>query len=134
MNLRPHRRQPVDINLAPLIDVVFLLLIFFMVAGRLTAGDPFEVAPARSARAGATGDGGAEILLGRGGQLALDGAAMTRAALLPALAARLEAAPGLPVRLRADAAAPAATLVALTRDLRRAGAGEISLVTLPEGR
>lgn len=32
MNLRPHRRQPVDINLAPLIDVVFLLLIFFMVS------------------------------------------------------------------------------------------------------
>lgn len=32
MNLRPHRRQGVDINLTPLIDVVFLLLIFFMVS------------------------------------------------------------------------------------------------------
>lgn len=32
MNLRPRRRPPVDINLAPLIDVVFLLLIFFMVS------------------------------------------------------------------------------------------------------
>ncbi|TCT22294.1 ExbD/TolR family protein [Thiobaca trueperi] len=32
MNLRPRRREPVDINLAPLIDVVFLLLIFFMVS------------------------------------------------------------------------------------------------------
>lgn len=32
MNLRPRRRAPVDINLAPLIDVVFLLLIFFMVS------------------------------------------------------------------------------------------------------
>lgn len=32
MNLRPHRRSSVDINLTPLIDVVFLLLIFFMVS------------------------------------------------------------------------------------------------------
>lgn len=32
MNLRPHRRQPPEINLTPLIDVVFLLLIFFMVS------------------------------------------------------------------------------------------------------
>ncbi len=31
MNLRPQRPAPPDINLAPLIDVVFLLLIFFMV-------------------------------------------------------------------------------------------------------
>jgi biopolymer transport protein ExbD len=32
MNLRPRRTAAPDINLAPLIDVVFLLLIFFMVA------------------------------------------------------------------------------------------------------
>ena len=32
MNLRPgHREETVDVNLTPLIDVVFLLLIFFMV-------------------------------------------------------------------------------------------------------
>jgi len=32
MNLRPAPREPADINLTPLIDVVFLLLIFFMVS------------------------------------------------------------------------------------------------------
>jgi biopolymer transport protein ExbD len=32
MNLRPHRRQSHELNLTPLIDVVFLLLIFFMVS------------------------------------------------------------------------------------------------------
>ena len=32
MNLRPgHKEEAVDVNLTPLIDVVFLLLIFFMV-------------------------------------------------------------------------------------------------------
>ena len=32
MNLRPRRQEQPDINLTPLIDVVFLLLIFFMVS------------------------------------------------------------------------------------------------------
>ncbi|NKN32089.1 ExbD/TolR family protein [Marichromatium bheemlicum] len=32
MNLRPQRKAAIDINLTPLIDVVFLLLIFFMVS------------------------------------------------------------------------------------------------------
>jgi biopolymer transport protein ExbD len=32
MNLRPNRPEPPDINLTPLLDVVFLLLIFFMVS------------------------------------------------------------------------------------------------------
>ena len=32
MNLRPQRREEIDLNLTPLIDVVFLLLIFFMVS------------------------------------------------------------------------------------------------------
>lgn len=32
MNLRPQRKDDVELNLTPLIDVVFLLLIFFMVS------------------------------------------------------------------------------------------------------
>ncbi|MBF0255657.1 MAG: biopolymer transporter ExbD [Gammaproteobacteria bacterium] len=32
MNLRPHKSRSLDINLTPLIDVVFLMLIFFMVS------------------------------------------------------------------------------------------------------
>jgi len=32
MNLRPKRKETLDLNLTPLIDVVFLLLIFFMVS------------------------------------------------------------------------------------------------------
>lgn len=31
-NLRPHRRRLPELNITPLIDVVFLLLIFFMVS------------------------------------------------------------------------------------------------------
>ncbi|WPL16414.1 Biopolymer transport protein ExbD [Thiorhodovibrio winogradskyi] len=32
MNLRPHPPRPADLNLTPLVDVVFLLLLFFMIS------------------------------------------------------------------------------------------------------
>ena len=32
MNLQQHRRDDLDVNITPLIDIVFLLLIFFMVS------------------------------------------------------------------------------------------------------
>ena len=32
MNLRPQRKDDIELNITPLIDVVFLLLIFFMVS------------------------------------------------------------------------------------------------------
>ncbi|MCW8929691.1 MAG: biopolymer transporter ExbD [Gammaproteobacteria bacterium] len=32
MNFRPHKPEELDVNVTPLIDVVFLLLIFFMVS------------------------------------------------------------------------------------------------------
>ena len=35
MNLRPRRREEPEINLVPMIDVVLVLLIFFMVATSL---------------------------------------------------------------------------------------------------
>ncbi len=36
MNFRPRPASQVDVNLTPLIDVVFLLLIFFMVSTTFT--------------------------------------------------------------------------------------------------
>ena len=36
MNFHPNKRPPLEINLTPMIDVVFLLLIFFMVSTTFT--------------------------------------------------------------------------------------------------
>lgn len=43
MNLRPRRQDTPDINLAPLIDVVFLLLIFFMVTTVFTQSHQLRI-------------------------------------------------------------------------------------------
>ncbi len=52
MNLRPAPKEPVDINLTPLIDVVFLLLIFFMVSTTFNRDSELSIElPAASAEA-----------------------------------------------------------------------------------
>ena len=130
---RARPPEDADARILPLINIVFLLLVFFMVAGRLSMSDPFAVAPPEAASAGAAQFDGAEILLGPTGDLALDGQVMNRAALLARLEGRLRDAPDLTLRLRADRGGAARGLVALMQDLRALGAREVTLITLPEG-
>jgi biopolymer transport protein ExbD len=122
-----------EAGILPLINVVFLLLIFFMLAGQLTAAGPFPVMPPESAAAGAPDlqqEGEpreAVILLAADGRLALDGALVEEAALKAALAERLAAVPGLPVHLKADGDAEAAAVVAVMETLRDAGVRRLQL-------
>ena len=46
MRLSSRTRRRILISLTPMIDVVFIMLIFYMVAGRPTLPDPFEIDPA----------------------------------------------------------------------------------------
>ncbi len=43
MNLRPRRREEPEINLVPMIDVVLVLLIFFMIATSLRHQSELEI-------------------------------------------------------------------------------------------
>ncbi|MFO7855111.1 MAG: biopolymer transporter ExbD [Paracoccaceae bacterium] len=123
-----------DASVLPLINVVFLLLVFFMVAGRLSDGDPFEVAPPESRTEGPAPAAPMRVLLAADGRLALDGEVMEREALLAAVAARLEAEPEAELRVKADGAAEGAALAALVADLAAAGAREARLVTMAPRR
>jgi biopolymer transport protein ExbD len=123
-----------DERIMPLINIVFLLLIFFMVAGRLGASDPFDVIPPETGHAEAARLEGVEILLGADGALALDRREVDRATLMAELARRLGDAPGTRLRLRADQGGEARALVTLMQELRALGAREVTLVTRPGPR
>jgi biopolymer transport protein ExbD len=111
MNLRPHRRHSVDINLTPLIDVVFLLLIFFMVSttfkdeARLRIQLPEvqgEDAPAEEPEM-------IRLVIDRAGRFYVDDQAVTDRrpiTLVRALTGALGERKGLPVLIQADANTP----------------------------
>ncbi len=145
--MRLHRRArkaDSEERILPLINVVFLLLIFFMLAGHLAQTDLFKVAPPVSEGAGEGAGAGAEgaaaeseeaqeivLLLAADGRLALNGSYVEPADLKAAVAARLAAQPGLPVTLKADGAAEALDVVAVMESLRDAGVGDLQLLAQP---
>jgi len=130
---RRARKADSEERILPLINVVFLLLIFFMLAGRLAASDLFRVEPPESAAATeasaleAQRAGEVLILLAADGRLALDGAPVERQALTSAVAARLAEAPKARVVLKADGATEAGAVVDLMEGLRDAGVTELEL-------
>lgn len=129
------RRRPKndDDRILPLINVVFLLLIFFMLAGRLAASDPFRIDPPVSASEGLVTVEDLLVQVGVDGRLALNGEEMGEEALGAAVAGRISDGGPAPVRLKADGTVPATRVVAIMEVLRTAGVKSVQLLTLPAG-
>ncbi len=126
------RRGSDDERILPLINVVFLLLIFFMLAGKLTASDPFGIDPPASISDGESGEHGILVLLGADGRLAVNGNETDDAGLSAALAAS-PSGPSTAVSVKADGRASAATLVATLERIRAAGVEKVRLLTVRGG-
>jgi len=120
---RRERQRP---GLTSLVDVVFLLLIFFLLAGSLQSGAPFEVVPPEGSVGLTLGEGPVAVWLAADGRVALGDEILAPESLVDRLSAVL---PGSSeVRLTADARARARHLLPVLEALREAGAGEIELV------
>lgn len=148
MDLNEPPRRGFEANLLPMINVVFLLLIFFLISARLAPPEPFAVTPPE-AREGAPAAAEFTLYLGADGALgfreALSAPAMPAqeaaadAPVLAALAAARTAycakadcaAAPPPLALRADQGAPVARLARLMRALGAAGFERVDLVTTP---
>lgn len=127
----PGRATNDDDRILPLINVVFLLLIFFMLAGHLAATDPFQVEPPVSVSETEPDGAGHVILVGADGRLAFDGKTMDDAGLKAALAGPVEA--GVThFQLKADGSASAVRLVEIMELLRAAGAEKVHVLTVPK--
>ena len=74
MNLRPEPNEPVDINITPLIDVVFLLLIFFMVSTTFDRDSELSIElPAASAEASKRKPDSIEVAIDARGRFYVNG-------------------------------------------------------------
>jgi biopolymer transport protein ExbD len=129
MHFPQRRSAPTEERILPLINVVFLLLIFFMLAGTLAVREPFAVTAPNSSSETPPETEPRRLLLGADGRLALDGEVLDQPALVAAIAAAVAADPGLRVELKADAQAPGNRVVALLEALRGAGLEQVSLMT-----
>ena len=120
-----------DERILPLIDVVLLLLIFVMLTGRLVAIDPVAAEPPHSASTGMAGTSELTIVIGAGGELAIDGQVIDRASLQDAVAKKLVGNAAPQVWLKADGGAESIQVIAIMDSLREAGVERLKLLTTP---
>ena len=116
--IRPARRP----SLTPMIDVVFLLLVFFMLAARF--GTDFAL-PLQTAGSGAAYSGPPRLVGIDAGGLTLNGVAVDD---LPAALAPLMSAPDDAVLLRARGDATVQDLVRTLDELRASGLSQLIVV------
>lgn len=111
MNLRPRRPDPPEINLAPLIDVVFLLLIFFMVSTTFKddARIKVQLPEAQGEEVAAEEPRSLEILIDASGVFFVNDRQVVDSktdTLMKAIAGEVGEELDLPVIIRADARTP----------------------------
>ena len=110
MNLRPKRDEPHDINLTPLIDVVFLLLIFFMVSTTFDRSSELTIdLPKASSEAKAEHDKPIDVAIDAQGQFFINGRSLVNTQLETVREALRRAAAGRdspPIIVNADQRTP----------------------------
>ena len=135
MHFEPPRPRSHDERILPLINVVFLLLIFFMIVGRIATVDPFELEPPKSASEGLPDKADSiSLALSADGELALNGEAIDREMLESRIQELLEAEPKPQLLLKADGGAEAERVLEVLELLRAAGGERMQLLTLPAAK
>jgi len=132
MHFPDRRPDQTEERILPLINVVFLLLIFFMIAGSLNVTEPFEVKPPVSQSQGQHNTDSLTILMGLDGRFALDNETLTHAQVLAQIETRIQYQPQTQITLKADGGLPANQLVRFTQALYDAGVKKLHLLTKPE--
>jgi len=130
MHFPAPRPDQTEERILPLINVVFLLLIFFMLAGSLSVSEPFEVKPPVARSAGELERDSLTILMGADGRMALNNEVLTQAELLARVRTTLATQPQTRIALKADGRLAGNRLVRFTQALYAAGVQRLQLVTL----
>ncbi|MCB1742128.1 MAG: biopolymer transporter ExbD [Gammaproteobacteria bacterium] len=137
MNLRKQRREGPDVNLTPLIDVVFLLLIFFMVSTTFDRSRELGIELPHSKQGAETEqtERVLELAVDAGGNYYIDGQHLVnpqRGELLEALRKAIEANPDAPVHVSADARASYQSFIMIMDVASELGIARLRLPTISE--
>ena len=133
MNIQPDNPEEPEINLTPLIDVVFLLLIFFMVSTTFEHQSRIQIElPEATAEASKPDDESLEILIDAQGRYFLGEQQVVNTELNTLKGAIREALgerESVPVMIRADARTPHQAVVRALDATSQLGLVNISLAT-----
>ena len=125
-------KKGVNIDMAPLIDCVFLLLIFFVVSAVFDPNAGINIDRPSAATIDEVPRDALRVVLDRNGRLTCDGVDTTIDELPSAVSLALAGDTGRPVLLLADSTLPTSETVQIIDGCRRGGALRVALATTPE--
>ena len=132
MNLRPRRREDPELNLVPMIDVVLVLLIFFMIATSLRRESELDIRLPVAATVPMPGQAVAlEVSINTEGRYAVNGQALEPPdpATLKQRLITLAGGRALPLILRADGRTPHQAVVTVLDVAGQLGLKQLTIAT-----
>lgn len=130
--IRPKKDKEL-VSLTPLIDVVFNLLIFFMLTGSISAAEALKVTPPSSTSKMRGNVEDTVFLVDAKGRVALGERMIPRDRLTDVVNDTLTANPGALLQIKPDGKAEAAEVIAIMEDIRAGGAEYVVLLTTKRG-
>jgi biopolymer transport protein ExbD len=123
-----------EINVTPLIDVVMVLIIFFLMVGHLVLErrGGVDLPEAASGAREATADHAIVVIIDGDGVVRIDGAIVTTGRAGSVVSELRAAEPGRPVQLRGSRVLPFRSVRPVLRSLREAGVTTIDMVAREE--
>ena len=137
MNLQPRRRQQPEINLTPLIDVVFLLLIFFMVSTTFRKEADLQIQLPEAAQQPVPLEHRLEVSVDAAGRYAVNGQAVIGddvASLKQAMQQAVAQVDDLPLMIRADGQASHQSVVKIMDVAGQLGLKRLGIATIYSGQ
>ncbi len=125
--------QGAELELAPMIDVVFLLLIFFIVTWNSASNErDMDISVPAAEESVAATQSKAEIIVNvrENGEIVLNGAVVTRETLQLKLNAISQAYPDQPVILRGAAEATYQNIINVLDQIKKAGIWNVAFATV----
>ena len=127
MEFSGRQRSKQELNVAPLIDVVFLLLIFFMLASTFIEPKSVELMLGSGTSQTVTAVEPLEIDVATDGSIRLNGLRLSVEQLTVEIAARIKGDPNRIVTIRAEAEIPVQRLIQIMDQVRSAGTNKLRL-------
>ena len=121
-----------EINITPMLDVVFILLIFFIVTANFIKEPGLEVNRPDSETAEPTENAASLIAVGNAGEIYMDGRRIDKRQVKANVVRLLAENPQGSVVIQADEKATADTIMAVMDGAREAGVYNISLASEPQ--
>jgi len=130
MDFEGRARIHSHLDIAPLIDIVFLLLVFFMLTSTFMVPEAIELELPESKSARAVDTTPIIVSLNKTGQLALNGESVLLEQLQPRIEALLKKDTDAAITLKSDAHTEVQQLLKVMDEIRAAGGTNVALATM----